>query len=205
MSEYQDAIEHLRHHDPILAIVIQENPQYTPRPHADYYTQLVSSIIGQQLSVKAARSIKNKFVAHFDDVFPSPEQILNTDIETLRSLGLSRPKAGYIQDLAQHILDGRLHIESLPELSNEEIMRELVAVKGIGEWTAHMYLIFALGRLDVLPVGDLGIRMAAQNLYGLESLPRPKELVAIAEQNKWHPYESVASWYLWRSLDNEPK
>lgn len=205
MSAYEEAVKHLSSHDPVLASVIAAHELYTPRPHKDYYSQLVSSIIGQQLSVKAARAIKNKFVAHYDNTFPSPEQILETDIETLRTLGLSRPKARYIQDLAQHILDGRLRLADLPRLPDEEIISELVAVKGIGEWTAHMYLIFALGRLDVLPVGDLGIRMAAQNLYGFEHLPTAKELQALASENNWHPYASVASWYLWRSLDNQPQ
>lgn len=103
-----------------------------------------------------------------------------------------------------HILDAKLQPEKLPQLPNDEIIRELTAVKGIGEWTAHMFLIFSLGRTDVLATGDLGVRSAIKRLYGLDALPSPAEMRTIADTNKWHPYESIACWYLWKSLDNEP-
>lgn len=199
-----DAAEHLKRRDPILARVIDANGLCTIQPHDNYYQALVSSIIGQQLSVKAAASIRQRFETLFGGHFPTPEQILQTDTETLRSAGLSRPKIQYIFDLAKHIHDGELLIEKLPELSNEEIIRELVAVKGIGEWTAHMFLIFSLGRLDVLPVGDLGIRNGVQRLYGLPTIASAADIIAIATKYQWHPYESIASWYVWQSLDNEP-
>lgn len=204
MSEVEKAAQHLSQNDPVFAPLVAKYGLFKPRPHADYYHELVSSIISQQLSVRAASAIEKKFVALFDGTFPEPKQITETDIEVLRSAGLSRPKIGYIKDLAQHIMGGRLEINKLPSLSNDEIIKELVAVKGIGEWTAHMFLIFALGRLDVLPVGDLGVRTGVKNLYNFENLPSPQQVTAIAEVNKWRPYESVASWYIWRSLENTP-
>ena len=188
-----------------MAELIKRHGPFEVELRTDYYFALVSSIIGQQLSVKVASVIKQRFVDLFDGRLPSPQEILETDVERLRGIGFSRAKAAYIQSLAQHIADGELELDKLPDLSNEEIIKELVVVKGIGEWTAHMFLIFALGRLDVLPVGDLGVRMAVKNLYGFEDLPTPVQVEEIASKNKWSHYESVAAWYLWRSLDNEPK
>jgi len=203
-EQIQAAANHLAQNDPRLAPVIEQFGPCTIEPHTNYYHELVDAIISQQLSVKAARTIEGRFRALFGDQFPSPEQILQRDIEELRTAGLSRPKANYILDLATHILDGTLQLEKLPDLSNDEIIRELTAVKGIGEWTAHMFLIFSLGRLDVLATGDLGVRMAMKRLYGLNAAPKPDEMQAIADNFHWHPYESVACWYLWKSLDNEP-
>lgn len=191
--------------DPVLKPLITVHGLCPIRPHTNYYQDLVESIIGQQLSVRAARSITQRFVNLFGGIFPSPQQILQKDIEQLRGAGLSRPKATYIQDLARHVLEGRVRFDHLDSLSNEEIIRELTPVKGIGEWTVHMFLMFCMGRLDVLAWGDLGVRNAARKLYGLDSLPSPEELRTIATQHNWHPYESVACWYLWQSLDNEPK
>jgi DNA-3-methyladenine glycosylase II len=205
MLTAQKAEKHLAASDPIMAVLIQQRGPFQIELRTDYYFALISSIIGQQLSVKSAAAIKKRFVELFDGRLPNPEEILQTDIETLRGIGFSRPKATYIQSLAEHILSGALELDKLPQLSNEEIIKELVAVKGIGEWTAHMFLIFALGRLDVLPVGDLGVRMGVQKLYGFEKLPMPTEVEEVALKHNWHPYESVAAWYVWRSLDNEPK
>ena len=204
MSPLQIAAHHISKKDPILAEVISSSPLPLLEAHTNYYQELVESIIGQQLSVKAAATIRLRFVALFNDQFPSPEQILSCDIEQLRSVGLSRPKAGYIQDLAQHVLDGTIELHKLDRLSNDQIVTELTRVKGIGEWTVHMFLMFCMGRLDVLPIGDLGIRSGIQKLYKLDHLPLPAEVVSIAEQNEWHPYESVASWYVWKALDNKP-
>lgn len=134
--------------------------------------------------------------------FPSPEQILEKSVEELRAAGLSNAKAAYVQDLAQHVLDKRLNLETLNALSNDEVVRELTTVKGIGEWTSHMFLMFAMGRLDILAIGDLGIKNGIRALYGLDHLPTPSEVQDIAQNNNWHPYESVACWYIWQSLDN---
>lgn len=198
------AIKHLRDHDPMLRSVIDHSPAPNFAPHTDYYQELTSSIIGQQLSVKAAASINRRFTELFDG-FPAPEQILSKDIEELRTAGLSRPKARYIQDLARHIVEGNINFDTFDKKSNETIVLELTQIKGIGEWTAHMFLMFCMGRQDILPTGDLGIRNGIRAIYNLASLPTPDEVRKVAEQNNWHPYESVASWYVWAALDNAPK
>lgn len=195
--------EHIRNNDPILAPVIVQFPAPTFRPHTDYYRELVESIISQQLSVKAAATITKRFVDSFDH-FPTPEEILDRDFEELRSVGLSGQKTNYIRDLAQKILDGTVRFDHLDTLTNSEIIAELTAVKGIGEWTVHMFLIFCMGRFDVLATGDLGVRTGIMKLYQLEQLPSPADMMAIAEKNNWHPYESVVCWYVWKSLDNAP-
>jgi DNA-3-methyladenine glycosylase II len=204
VPEAQAAADYLSTHDPVMAHLVAEVGLFRPEPHTDYYYELVSSIISQQLSVKAAASIEKKFIALFAGTFPSPERIVATDSDTLRSAGLSRAKVAYVTDLAQHILSGELQIERLPSLSNGEVVKELTAVKGIGEWTAHMFLLFALGRLDVLPTGDLGFRTGVKKQYGFDHLPTPIECREVAHRNRWHPYESVATWYLWQSLNNAP-
>lgn len=195
------AADHLRKHDPVLAAVIERSPACGIQPHSDYFRALSGSIIGQQLSVKAAATIRGRFVALGGDAHPTPQEILDFEFDTLRGVGLSRAKVAYIKDLAQHVVDGRLDIAHLPELPNEEILTEVTDVKGIGEWTAQMFLIFSLGRLNVLPTGDLGIRKGMQILYELPELPAPVEMLAIAERHNWTGYESVAAWYIWRSLD----
>jgi DNA-3-methyladenine glycosylase II len=203
-SKLQRAADHLAAHDPILAPLIAVYPLPGFTPHTNYYQALVNSIIGQQLSVKAAATIKKRFAELFGTTFPTPEQIIASDDELLKSAGLSRPKVAYIKDLAMHVLDGSILFDRFAELSNDEILAELIAVKGIGEWTVHMFLMFCMGRLDILPTGDLGVRSGIKQLYGLDSLPTPETVKEIASANHWHPYESAASWYIWRSLDNEP-
>ena len=204
-NQLSEAAQHLSINDPILADVIASAPLPTFTPHTDYYRALTNSIIGQQLSVRAAATIKQRFIDLFGGQFPSPEQILERNIEQLRNVGLSRPKANYVQDLARHILDGSVQFDTIDQLKNDEIIAELTLVKGIGEWTVHMFLLFCMGRLDVLPTGDLGIRSGMKKLYGLDELPNPDKMRHIAANNNWHPYESVASWYVWHSLDNAPK
>jgi len=198
------ALEHLRANDPIIAELIARYPAPTFHKHGNYYQELVDSIISQQLSVKAARAIETRFKDLYGGSFPSPEQILDTDIETLRGVGISRPKARYIQDLAMKILDGSVKFDHFDQQSNEEIIAELTAVKGIGEWTAHMFLMFCMGRLDVLPTGDLGIRNGVTALYSFIATATPQDIIDIANTHQWKPYESVASWYVWQSLDNMP-
>ena len=199
-----EAADHLRRYDAILAPIIERVGPCSIRPHTDYYWELVDSIISQQLSVKAARSIEQRFQALFDSEVPAPEQILQKSIDELRAVGLSRPKANYIHDLAQHVLDGKLSFDRYADMRNEDIIRELTDVKGIGEWTAHMFLMFCLARPDVLPVGDLGIRSGIRQLYGFDHLPTPQEIADIADKNRWQPYASIASWYVWQHLDNTP-
>jgi DNA-3-methyladenine glycosylase II len=169
----------------------------------DHYGTLLRTIVGQQLSTKAARSIFTRLTDRFDGRTPTPLQVLEDDPEELRlAAGLSRPKVGYLRSLAEHVLSGELELDRLDELSDEQVIAKLVAVKGLGIWSAHMFLMFHLQRPDVLPVGDLGIRKAIQRAYALGELPGAAEMEAIAEP--WRPYRTLACRYLWRSLDNEP-
>jgi DNA-3-methyladenine glycosylase II len=153
--------------------------------------------------VLAARAIWRKLLEHFDGRVPTPREILDEDPDTLRAAaGFSRAKVAYLRSLAEHVLAGELELDRLAELPDEEVIRELTAVKGIGEWSAHMFLMFTLHRPDVLPVGDLGVRNAAMRAYGLEAPPKPAELEALAEA--WKPHRTRACLYLWRSLENAP-
>jgi DNA-3-methyladenine glycosylase II len=198
------AAEHLTSADPILKPMISRYGFCDIRPHQDYYRALAGEIIGQQLSVKAAASIRKRFEDLFAGDFPEPKAILEKSVEDLRGVGLSRAKANYIRDLAQHVVDGKVKFDHLDNASNDEIIGELTDVKGIGEWTAHMFLMFCIGRADVLAPGDLGIRNAINKLYNLKEIPTPDKVKRLAKKNKWHPYETVACWYLWQSLDNAP-
>ena len=202
----QLAAEHLSSVDNHLAPIITTAGICNIVPNRNYYHELVDSIIGQQLSVKAARSIRTRFYELFKgNELPAPEDILVKTTDELRAVGLSGAKTRYIQDLALHVLEGKLKFDEIDNLSNDEIIRELTAVKGIGEWTAHMFMMFCMGRLDVLPVGDLGIKNGIKKLYGLDEMPTPDQIRETSVKFSWHPYETVASWYIWQSLDNAPK
>jgi DNA-3-methyladenine glycosylase II len=167
------------------------------------YAALVRSIVGQQLSTKAARSIYGRLLDFFGGEPPTPEQILGADPDAMRvAAGLSRAKTTFLRSLAEHVVNGDLELDRVSELEDDEIIRELEAVKGIGEWSAHMFLIFQVGRPDVLAVGDLGIRRAAERAYGLPGLPSPAQLEEIAEP--WRPWRTWGSMILWHSLDNAP-
>ena len=204
MSPLQAAANHLASHDPLLAPIIERESLPPFIAHTNYYQALVSSIIGQQLSVKAAAAIERRFKESFGGHIPLPEEILTRSIDELRLVGLSRPKAAYIQDLAMHVQNGSIRFDTLDQLSNDDIITELTKVKGIGVWTVHMFLMFCMARPDVLPVGDLGIKNGVRQLYQFEELPTAVDIERIAEQNNWHPYESAASWYIWQSLNVAP-
>jgi DNA-3-methyladenine glycosylase II len=169
---------------------------------SDAYGTLVRSIVGQQLSTKAAASIYKRVLELFDGAVPTPAQLIAVDPDTLRGAGLSHAKVAYLRDLAGRVEDGDLDLDHLAELSDAQVVEQLTAVKGIGQWSADMFLIFQLGRPDVLAVGDLGIRRAAERAYGLPEIPDAKTLTRIAEP--WRPYRSLACLYLWTSLDNKP-
>lgn len=203
-ENFQKAADYLCAHDAILGGVINTAPLPAFVPHKNYYQELVESIISQQLSVKAAATILKRFRELFSADFPVPEDILATDIEVLRSVGLSRQKASYIKDLALRVLEGSVQFSHLDSLSNQEVIDELIQIKGVGVWTVHMFLLFCMGRLDVLPTGDLGIKNGMYKLYALPEKPTPQDMEILASNNNWHPYESVASWYVWHSLDNKP-
>lgn len=200
----QAAADHLSEHDAVLRPIIAKAGLAGLKPHTNYYGALVSSIVSQQLSVKAADAIEKRFLDLFDGQFPTPKQILSVSVEQLRAIGFSNAKGRYVQDLAQHIIDGKVTFDRIASQTNEEIIAELTDVKGIGEWTAHMFLMFCVGRLDVLPVGDLGIKNGIRALYDFEDIPTPQQITELALQNSWTPYESVACWYVWHSLDNKP-
>jgi len=169
----------------------------------DHYGALVRSIASQQLSVLAARAIYGRLTERFGGRAPTPQEILADDPEELRAAaGFSRAKVGYLRSLAEHVLSGELELERLDELDDDAVIAELVAVKGLGVWTAHMFLMFHLDRPDVLPVGDLGIRRAIERAYGLDGLPDAATIERIAEP--WRPQRTLACRYLWRSLQNEP-
>jgi DNA-3-methyladenine glycosylase II len=204
----RDTLARLAAADPVIGRLIERygNPDGVlarrGRRPGDAYGALVRSIVGQQLSTKSARSIFERLVALFDDHTPTPRQLLDTDPEKLRAVGLSRAKVAFLRDLAEHVEDGELDLQRIAELPDEEVGAQLIRVKGLGPWTVDMFLIFHLGRPDILPVGDLGIRRAVQNEYGLDDLPDAAELERIAEP--WRPNRSLASLYLWRSLDASP-
>jgi DNA-3-methyladenine glycosylase II len=186
-----------------LGLLIARYSPCSILPHTNYYQELVESIISQQLSVASASSILKRFKNLFGHTFPVPEQILALDIDKLRTAGLSRGKALYIQDLSRHVQEKKLNLSKLNTLSNREVVEQLTKVKGIGEWTAHMFLMFAMGRLNILAYGDLGIKNGIQKLYGFKTLPSVEDIKALSTKNQWAPYETVACWYIWKYLETD--
>ena len=197
---YETARRLLVRRDPVLGAAIKKIGPcgMAGRQRTDHLTALVGAIISQQLSTKAAATIFGRFVALFPDGHPNAAAIAAESDATLRSVGLSGQKVGYLRDLSARIADGRLRLDELEALHDEEVIARLVAVKGFGRWTAEMFLMFRLHRPDVLPAGDLGIVNAIQRLYRLRKRPDAKRVLKIGEA--WRPYRSVASWYLWQSL-----
>jgi DNA-3-methyladenine glycosylase II len=173
---------------------------FEARREGTHFDAVLRSIVYQQLSGKAAGTILGRVHAIYGDRSPTPAELLATSEDALRAAGLSRQKQGYARDLAAKVNDGTVPIHELDALGDEEIIDALTSVKGVGRWTAQMFLMFRLGRLDVLPDLDLGVQKGIQLAYGLARLPRPKEVLEIGA--KWSPYRSIAAWYLWRSLDN---
>ena len=202
--DFEIASRHLTQADPILGAAIERIGPCTMGFEPDAWRALASSIIGQQVSVHAARAIRGRFAAlSLGHDFPAPDYILTLPDETLRGAGLSGNKARSIQDLARHFAQAVFIPAQLAALDDEAVIAALLPVRGIGRWTAEMFLISSLGRPDVLAVDDLGLRNAMKKLYALDAPPAPAAMRALAEP--WRPFRSVASWYLWRSLDNEPK
>jgi DNA-3-methyladenine glycosylase II len=207
LTALDEADEYLRRTDPVLRRLIDARGPIDPaddrrgsRP--DPYIALARAIVGQQLSTKAARSIWEKVLGVFEGQEPSPADLLSVEPDRLREAGLSRAKVAYLRDLAERVGSGKLDLAGLPDLSDEDIVAELTEIKGIGRWTAEMFLMFHLGRPDVISTGDLGLRRAIQIEYGLEELPGPTEFERIAEP--WRPHRTLACLHLWRSLDNAP-
>jgi DNA-3-methyladenine glycosylase II len=205
-EELQTAVRALSRRDGILRPVIKKYGACRLEKHTRYFDTLAGSIISQQLSTKAADTIRARFVALYPPAKRlDPALIKDTPDADLRAVGLSGQKAAYIKDLAAKTHDKTLRLDRISKMADDEVIEMLTHVKGIGVWTVHMFMIFSLGRLNVLPVGDLGIRKGIQNLYGFDHLPTPAEIEEVAAANNWAPYCSVASWYLWRSLENKPQ
>jgi DNA-3-methyladenine glycosylase II len=194
------ALTHLKAADPVLSAIIDRVGPYKIQYREPVFQTLVRSIVYQQLNGKAALTIYTRLAdaAKADPL--TPESILRLRPARMRTLGLSGQKLKYIRELARMTRDGRVDFEQCPGMNDTQVVEHLTRLKGVGVWTVHMFLIFALRRRDVLPIGDLGVRAAMKKAYGLAELPTPEEMERIA--SAWRPYCSVASWYLWRSLDN---
>jgi len=203
-ADYQRARRLLMRRDPVLGAAIKQIGPcgMADRQRKDHLTALTGAIVSQQLSTKAAATIFGRFVALFPDAQIHAPAIHQLSDQTLRGVGFSSQKVGYLRDLCARLADGRLVLEELDVLDDELVIERLTAVKGFGRWTAEMFLMFRLHRPDVLPVGDLGIVNAIQRLYKLRARPDPKRILKLGEA--WRPYRSVACWYLWQTLRNEP-
>ena len=199
-KEIENGIVHIYNNDPSLARIIDLTAPCNLKPKRKHYLTFLRSIINQQLSSRAAAAIYNRFMTFYNNN-PVPEKIIQTPSEELRNLGISNPKIRYIKDFSEKILNGEIHFRGLSKKSDSEIIEEFIKVKGIGEWTVQMFLIFNLCRLNVLPVGDQGLKRGAMIIYNLEKLPDAKKLYHLSEKNNWRPYNSIASWYLWKVLE----
>ena len=199
--EIRKAINHLSKNDKVISTIIKNIGIINLSSTDKYFYALLRSIIGQQLSVHAADTICDRFMNFFHNK-PEPELIIQTDHAVLRGLGLSNAKVRYVKDLSQKMLSKEISLKNLSRKTDQEITDELTKVKGIGVWTVHMFLIFSMKRLNVLPHSDLGIRKSLMVNYGLRKLPDEKKVNLMAKKNGWHPYCSIVSMYLWRSLDS---
>lgn len=200
---YENAIKHL-HADPVISALIRNLPPIEPKPEPDFYLTLLRSVVGQQLSVKAAATIFQRFLNLFPEQYPHPDELLLLPTDMLRSVGLSGQKLNYVRAVAEFKLAGNLEPEVIAHLPDEDLIKHLTTIKGVGRWTAEMLLMFALERPDVFPADDLGIQNAMKKQYGLteEKKALRQRMFEIAEN--WKPYRTLASKYLWKSLDNLP-
>ena len=195
------AVYHLKKSDAVLASIIEQVGPCRIAYREPTFEALARSIVFQQLSTKAARTIYDRLATAAGGAL-TPESIQNLSVGEMRRAGLSKQKISYIRDLAEHALSGRVDFTRLPSMTDVEVIETLTDIKGIGVWTAHMFLLFALRRPNVLPVGDLGVRTAIKRAYNKRTLPKPAHIEKLARS--WHPYCSIASWYLWRSLELKP-
>jgi DNA-3-methyladenine glycosylase II len=196
------AVEHLKNSDPVMAAIIERIGPYRPRHAAPDFHNLARSIAYQQLHGKAAATIFGRLCTATGCEVLTPETVLALSIEQMRACGLSKQKLAYIRDLAEKTLSGDINFAQLPAMDDEDIIEHLTRVKGIGRWSAQMFLIFALKRPDVMPTVDFGINMAIKKAYNKRKVPKPKDILKLSE--KWRPYRSMACWYLWRSVDVKP-
>ncbi len=196
---FEEAREYLKKQDPVLAKIIDKVPPFKWHKSENYFLDLVESIISQQLSIKAADTIFKRFIALFPDNKVTPENVLTIDIASLRNVGISHQKSIYIKDLAKKTLESAIVFEKFDNMTDEEIIEELTKIKGIGRWTAEMFLMFSMGRQDIFSYGDLGLRRAIQDLYKLDHEPTLKEAENLS--NKWKPFRTIACRYLWISRE----
>lgn len=195
---WSDAARHLSRVDPVMRKVIRRVGPCQMKPRRDYFVALCRAIFAQQLNVRVAQVLFDRFQNLMPGRRLTPEAVIKVleAPESVRGCGLSRPKASYIRDLAQHFVDGRIPTRRLSRMSDEDVIEALIGVKGIGRWTAEMFLMFVLNRPDVLPVDDLGLREGMRDLYGLKERPKAPQMIEMAE--RWRPYRSVGTWYVWR-------
>jgi DNA-3-methyladenine glycosylase II len=203
-ADYARARHVLVRRDPVLRALVRRYGAcgLARAQRVDPFASLAEAIIHQQLSTKAAATIHRRFLTLFDTGQPEPARLAVVPDETLRAVGVSRQKIGYLRDLAARVLDGSVQMADLVSMDDERVIESLTTIKGIGRWSAQMFLIFKLHRPDVMPVGDLGIARAIERAYRLRKPPKPERMLKIAEA--WRPYRSVACWYLWASLENTP-
>jgi DNA-3-methyladenine glycosylase II len=198
-----DYIKHLKK-DPVMAVLVKAQGPKLLEPRKNYYLHLCNAILGQQLSTKVARVIRDRFIGLYDGKFPTPQQILDTPVETFRSIGFSNAKASYVHNVAQFAIEQGMEDKKLNKMSDEEVIDYLTPIKGVGRWTVEMLLMFTMGREDVFAVDDLGIQNAMCALYKIKKADKKKmkaKMLKISEA--WSPYRTYACMYLWRSLDNE--
>jgi DNA-3-methyladenine glycosylase II len=195
-ADWTEAINHLSSVDPKLAAVIERAGPCTLKPGGDCFIALCRAIIAQQISGVVAKAITKRFKKLFPRSRPTPKYLVTLTDEQLRSAGLSRQKMSYLRDLAVHFADGKIPTRRFSKMTDEEIIQSLIPIKGIGRWTAEMFLIFVLNRTDLLPVDDLGVRKGFQKVYGLRTEPKAAKMIQIAE--KWRPWRTIGSWYMWR-------
>lgn len=203
VNTFSSAVAEVARRDRVMAQLVDRNaPFRLPRPGTRHFAALAESILYQQLAGAAAAAIHRRFVALFNDDV-SPDAVLALSTRRLRAAGLSRSKVAAIRDLAAKVVDGTVRLHRIGRLPDEDIITSLSVVRGIGQWTAEMFLIFQLRRLDVWPVGDYGVRKGYALAYGLPQLPTPKELLALGE--RFRPYRTVAAWYCWRAVHEQRK
>ena len=196
------ALRHLRATHPTMRRLIAHHGAPPLTRSRDHVQQLTRAIVYQQLSGKAAATIYGRFLGLYGGRFPAPEAIAATPHERLRSVGLSNAKALYVVDLARHFAEGHLQARTFSRMTDDQLVEHLTRVKGIGEWSVHMFLLFGLNRPDVLPTGDLGVRKGMQLVFGLRDLPKPAAMEKLAEP--WRPFRSIGSWYMWRATEALP-
>ena len=194
-------LRHFDRQDPIMASLIRKIGPFKLKNNRRYFQVLCKAIIAQQISTSAARAITSRFMSLFNGRSATAKHILVLTNDTLREVGLSHQKISYLKDLSKHFSEKLIRPHRLTYLSNEDVIQQLTTVRGIGRWTAEMFLIFSLNRLDVLPKDDVGLRIALKNIYKLKNNPPAKKILQLARS--WHPYETVGTWYAWRSLEAE--